>query len=76
MSRDVSDVITVTADNAAGLGHDREFFIEGMNHRVSSGGRHDVTYLLGDAQETIAASGEGYIVVGTGKVGGKVHWTS
>jgi len=50
MARDISDRITVEADNNAGLGIDADFFIESVRQRVSKGGTdHRVTYKLSPA---------------------------
>ena len=49
LDRDISDRVTVVAENAADLSVNREFFIEGVQHRISAGRIHQVTYLLSDA---------------------------
>ena len=48
ITRALSERITVKADAAAGLGFDRDFFIEGMTYRIWPGAS-EVTYLLSDA---------------------------
>ena len=43
MSRDISERITVTANNDAALGINADFFIEYEKHKVSKGGTEHVT---------------------------------
>ena len=49
IARDVSDRITIVANNDAGLGINADFFIEAINHHVSPGGIHNVTWHLSPA---------------------------
>jgi len=49
LDRDLSERVTVVADNTADLSIDRDFFIEGVSHQISGDRLHKVTYLLSDA---------------------------
>jgi len=50
LDRDISERITVVADNTADLSiDDRDFFIEAVNHQITANRLHKVTYLLSDA---------------------------
>jgi hypothetical protein len=49
LDRDISERVTVVADNTADLSIDRDFFIEGVRHQISANRLHQVTYLLSDA---------------------------
>jgi hypothetical protein len=49
LDRDISERVTVVADNTADLSIDRDFFIEGVRHQISANRLHKVTYLLSDA---------------------------
>lgn len=61
---DISDRITVTASNRAGLGINADFFIEHMRHSMDSEGRYIVTYECSDA----TAYG-GFWVLDVGRLG-------
>ena len=49
LDRDISDRVTVIAENTADLSINRAFFIEGVRHQISANRLHQVTYLLSDA---------------------------
>ena len=49
LDRDLSERVTVVADNTADLSIDRDFFIEAVNHQITADRLHKVTYLLSDA---------------------------
>jgi hypothetical protein len=49
LDRDISERVTVEAENNADLSIDRDFFIEAVNHQISANRLHKVTYLLSDA---------------------------
>ena len=49
LDRDISERVTVVADNTADLSINRDFFIEAVNHQISADRLHQVTYLLSDA---------------------------
>jgi len=49
LDRDISERVTVVAENNADLSIDRDFFIEGVRHQISANRLHQVTYLLSDA---------------------------
>jgi len=49
LDRDISERVTVVADNTADLSINRAFFIEGVRHQINANRLHQVTYLLSDA---------------------------
>jgi hypothetical protein len=49
LDRDISERVTVEAENNADLSIDRDFFIEAVRHQISANRLHQVTYLLSDA---------------------------
>jgi len=49
LDRDLSERVTVVAENTADLAIDRDFFIEAVQHQISANRLHRVTYLLSDA---------------------------
>lgn len=57
-TRDVSDRVTLVADNLTGLGIDGDFFVERKDDRVARGGEHIVRLDLSDA-----GSGFGLVIV-------------
>ena len=61
---DISDRITIVADNRSGLGISNDFFIEYMRHSMDIEGRYEVAYECSDA----TAYG-GFWVLGVGKLG-------
>ena len=46
---DISDRITIVADNRTGLGIDEDFFLEHMRHSISGDGQYQVTYECSEA---------------------------
>ena len=48
-TREISDLITVTAVNDSGLGINETFFIEKMSHSIDAQLNHRVTYTLSQA---------------------------
>ena len=61
---DISDRVTIVADNRSGLGIDEDFFIEFMQHRIDQTGQHTVTYECSEA----TAYG-GFWTLNVGKLG-------
>jgi len=49
LDRDISERVTVVADNTADLSVNRDFFIEAVSHQIDANRLHQVTYLLSDA---------------------------
>ena len=49
LDRDISERVTVVADNTADLSINRDFFIEAVSHQIDANRLHQVTYLLSDA---------------------------
>jgi len=49
ITRDVSDRITVVANNNANLGLSGGFFVEAISHKISADRTHQVQYLISDA---------------------------
>ena len=49
LDRDISERVTVVADNTADLSINRDFFIEAVRHQIDANRLHQVTYLLSDA---------------------------
>ena len=48
--RDISDRVTIVAENKANLGIDADFFIENIQHKIDQGGTvHMVTWMLSPA---------------------------
>jgi len=64
MTRDVSERITITADNDAALGVDEDFFVENMEHSLDSQLNHTATY-----ECSSVADFSGGWVLGTSKLG-------
>jgi hypothetical protein len=66
LSRDISDRITVVANNDANLGINSDFFIETESHKVTNGGSvHNVTWKLSPASGGYSQ----FWVLGTGVLG-------
>tara|TARA_Y100000310_G_scaffold328971_1_gene398020 strand:- start:19 stop:1581 length:1563 start_codon:yes stop_codon:yes gene_type:complete len=61
---DISDRVTIIADNRSGLGISEDFFIEHMQHNISQKGQHKVTY---ECSEATAYAG--FWVLDVGKLG-------
>jgi hypothetical protein len=49
LDRDISERVTVVAENTADLSINRDFFIEAVQHKIDADRLHQVTYLLSDA---------------------------
>jgi hypothetical protein len=50
IERDISDRVTIVAENKANLGIDSDFFIENIQHKIDQGGTvHMVTWMLSPA---------------------------
>ena len=49
ITRNVSDRITVVANNNANLGINAGFFVEAITHNISADRTHKVQYLISDA---------------------------
>lgn len=64
MTRDISERITITADNDAALGVDEDFFVENMEHSLDSQLNHTATY-----ECSSVADFSGGWVLGTSKLG-------
>jgi hypothetical protein len=65
LARNISDRVTVVANNEAHLGINTDFFIERITHRISQGGTlHNVTYVLAEV-----ASVAGLWTLGVSKLG-------
>ena len=61
---DISDRITIVADNRSGLGIDNDFFIEHMRHNIDNKGQYKITY---ECSEATAYAG--FWVLDVGKLG-------
>ena len=64
MSREISDLVTITATGGAGLGINEDFFIESIHHSVDSGLNHRASFTLSQA-----SGYAGFFVVGTSSLG-------
>ena len=66
LSRDISDRITVTANNDSKLGINADFFIESETHSVTNGGtQHSTQWMLSPASGGYSQ----FWVLGTGVLG-------
>jgi hypothetical protein len=63
-SRDISDLVTVTASNDAGLGIAEDFFVEQVHHQLDSQLNHRATFTLSQA-----AGYAGFFIVGESSLG-------
>jgi hypothetical protein len=63
-TRDLSDLVTVEADNNAGLGIDTLFFVESVAHKIDSMFEHKVQLTLSEA-----AGYSGFFIVGSSSLG-------
>ncbi len=63
-SRELSDLVTVEADNNAGLGIDTLFFVEAVSHQIKSMYEHQYQLTLSEA-----AGYSGFFIVGTSSLG-------
>jgi len=64
MSREISDLVTVTATNNAGLGLSEGFFIEQIHHTLDAQLNHRASFLLSQS-----AGYAGFFLVGTSALG-------
>ena len=64
MTREISDLVTVTASNDAGLGISEGFFVEAVHHQLDSQLNHRSTFTLSQA-----SGYAGFFVVGTSSLG-------
>ena len=64
MSREISDLVTVTASNDSGLGISEGFFVEQIHHRIDAQLNHRATYTLSQS-----AGYAGFFLVGTSALG-------
>ena len=69
LDRDLSERVTVVAENTADLAIDRDFFIEAVSHQIDANRLHRVTYLLSDAEQF-----SDWWVWGTSKWGSSTRW--
>ena len=60
MSRDISDLVTVTANNDTGLGINEGFFVEAVHHQLDSALTHRATMTLSQS-----SGYAGFFVVGS-----------
>ena len=64
MSRDISDLVTVTASNDAGLGISEGFFVEQVHHQLDAELNHKATFLLSQS-----SGYAGFFLIGTSALG-------
>ena len=64
LGRDVSDRITITANNGAGLGVSTDFYIENMRHRVDASLKHEAIMTCSEAAKSTDAWVLGDAVLG------------
>ena len=64
MSRDISDLVTVTANNDTGLGINEGFFVEAVHHQLDSALTHRATMTLSQS-----SGYAGFFVVGSSSLG-------
>ena len=69
LDRDLSERVTVVAENTADLAINRDFFIEAVQHKIGRNRLHQVTYLLSDAEQF-----SDWWVWGTSKWGASTRW--
>jgi len=60
MSREISDLVTVTATGGAGLGISEDFFVESVHHQLDAQLNHRATYTLSQA-----SGYAGFFIVGS-----------
>ena len=60
MSREISDLVTVTATGGAGLGISEDFFVESVHHQLDAQLNHRATFTLSQA-----SGYAGFFIVGT-----------
>ena len=64
MTREISDLVTITADNDAGLGISEGFFVEQIHHTLDAQLNHRASFLLSQS-----AGYAGFFLVGTSALG-------
>ena len=64
MSRDISDLVTVTANNDSGLGLSEGFFVESMRHSIDAELNHSATFTLSQS-----SGYAGMFLIGTSSLG-------
>ena len=64
MTRDISDLVTVTASNDAGLGISEGFYVEQIHHTLDAQLNHRASFLLSQS-----AGYAGFFLVGTSALG-------
>ena len=64
MSREISDLVTVTATNDAALGINEGFFVEAVHHQLDAQLNHRATLTLSQA-----SGYAGFFVLGTSSLG-------
>jgi hypothetical protein len=69
MSREISDLVTVTASNSAGLGISEGFFIEQVHHTLDAQLNHRASFLLSQS-----SGYAGFFLVGTLPLGTQQDW--
>ena len=64
MSRDISDLVTVTANNDSGLGINESFFVESVHHQLDAQLNHRATLMLSQA-----SGYAGFFLIGSSALG-------
>jgi hypothetical protein len=64
MTRDISDLVTVTATNDAALGIDESFFVEAVHHQLDAQLNHRATLLLSQS-----SGYAGFFLIGSSALG-------
>jgi len=64
MTREISDLVTVTATGGAGLGIDEGFFVEAVHHQLDAQLNHRATFTLSQS-----SGYAGFFVLGTSSLG-------
>ena len=63
-AREISDLVTVTASNGAGLGINEDFFVEQIYHQLDSQLNHRATFTLSQA-----SGYAGFFIIGESSLG-------
>ena len=64
MSREISDLVTVTASNDTGLGISEGFFVESVHHQIDAELNHRATFTLSQS-----SGYAGFFLIGTSALG-------
>ena len=64
MTRDISDLVTVTANNDSGLGINEGFFVESIHHQLDAQLNHRASLTLSQA-----SGYAGFFLIGTSALG-------